>query len=371
MRVDAFDFELPTHLIAQHPALPRDAARLLHVGPGGLADRQVRDLPDLLRPGDLLVFNDTRVIPARLIGRRGEAQVEVTLLEPLLVGLPGSALLEALSVGLPGSAPLEPKAAGHRWRALARPARKCRTGDRIRFAEDFAADVLARGEGGEVLLVFSERGEAFRARLERHGIMPLPPYIIRPKTGDPRDRTDYQTLFARRDGAVAAPTAALHFTASLMARLEARGIGTAFVTLHVGAGTFFPVKTQDTDDHVMHRERFEVGAEAASRIMSVRRSGGRVVAVGTTVLRTLESVAADDATIRAGAGTTRLFITPGYRFRAADLLMTNFHLPRSTLFMLVAAFAGLERMHGAYRHAIEHGYRFYSYGDACLLERAG
>ena len=343
MRIELFDFELPAERIAQRPSVPRDAARLLHVAAGGrLRDSRVRNLPDLLRPGDLLVFNDTRVIPARLAGRRGEAAVEVTLLEP---------------------------AEGSCWRALARPARKLRAGDRIDFSDDFAAEVVARGEAGEAVLRFDEPPDLFRTRLERHGAMPLPPYIRRPRGGDTRDREDYQTMFARRDGAVASPTAALHFTPGLVAGLGARGIGFAFVTLHVGAGTFLPVKAEDTREHVMHEERYALEPPAALAIDRARSAGGRIIAVGTTVLRTLESAADERGVLRPGAGATRLFITPGYRFRVVDLLMTNFHLPRSTLFMLVAAFAGLERMHAAYRHAIGAGYRFYSYGDATLLER--
>ena len=343
MRVDAFDFELPAGLIAQHPARPRDAARLLAVQRDGLLDRTVRDLPGLLRPGDLLVLNDTRVLPARLVGRRGGATVEVTLHAP----------------------------AGERsWRAFARPARRCRPGDAIEIGPGFRALVLARREGGEVELEFDRGGGALMDALERHGLMPLPPYVRRAKAGDPHDRLDYQTMFARRAGAVAAPTAALHFTGALMDALAAHGIGHAFVTLHVGVGTFLPVRAADTAHHVMHAERFSIEADAADRINAARAAGGRIVAVGTTALRTLESVADEAGRVAPAAGTTDLFITPGYRFRTTDLLMTNFHLPRSTLFMLVCAFAGLERMRTAYRNAIDAGYRFYSYGDACLLERA-
>ncbi len=357
MRTELFDFDLPPALIAQHPAAPRDAARLLVAGEPALEDRRMRDLPDLLEPGDLLVLNDTRVIPARLVGRRGAATVEVTLHQP-----------ETSAAGRePGQ--VEPAGAAC-WRALARPAKRLRVGDRVEFSTGLAAEVLAKGEGGEVTLGFGGAAETLLEHLDAIGQMPLPLYIKRPKDGDPRDRLDYQTLFARRPGAVAAPTAALHFTPGLMAALAGRGIGHAFLTLHVGAGTFLPVKALDTGQHRMHAERFELGPGTVAAIARTRAAGGRVVAVGTTVLRTLETVAAEARGLRASAGETRLFITPGYRFRVVDRLLTNFHLPRSTLFMLVAAFAGLERMRAAYQHAIAQRYRFYSYGDACLLTRS-
>jgi S-adenosylmethionine:tRNA ribosyltransferase-isomerase len=364
MRVDLFDFDLPPGRIAQHPVRPRDAARLLVIDAGALQDRRVGDLPELLRPGDLLVLNDTRVIPARLVGRRGDARVEVTLHQPI-----GSAEATAGDAGNAGAGEAPP---GHAavWRAFARPARRCRVGDRLAFGADFGAEVLAKGEGGEITLGFACTPPQLLDRLAVYGRMPLPPYIRRAPAGDPHDRADYQTMFARRPGAVAAPTAALHFTPRLMAALAARGIDHAFVTLHVGAGTFLPVKVADTSAHRMHAEWYEVPGATAGRVAAARAAGGRIVAVGTTVLRTLETAADAEGRVRAGRGETRLFITPGYRFKAVDLLLTNFHLPRSTLFMLVAAFAGLERMRAAYAHAIERGYRFYSYGDACLLERA-
>jgi S-adenosylmethionine:tRNA ribosyltransferase-isomerase len=343
VRTELFDFHLPPELIAQQPARPRDCARLLVVDEAGLQDRRVHDLPGLLEPGDLLVLNDTRVLPTRLVGRRGESTIEVTL---------------------------HAREQRGRWRAFAKPARRCRPGDRLVFAPDFSGEVLARGEGGEITLGFACGEAALVERLEAHGAMPLPPYIRRPRGGDPRDRDDYQTLFARRAGAVAAPTATLHFTEPLMAALARRGIAHTFVTLHVGAGTFLPVRSEDVEDHVMHAEWYEVPAEAAESVARTRGSGRRVIAVGTTVLRTLESAADADGTLREGPGETRLFITPGYRFKATDRLLTNFHLPRSTLFMLTAAFAGLERMRAAYAHAIAHQYRFYSYGDACLLAPA-
>ena len=348
MRTDLFDFDLPAALIAQRPVAPRDAARLLVVRAERAEDRRVGDLPDLLAPDDLLVFNDTRVIPARLEGRRGDARVEVTLHQ-----------CESRPDG------------GARWRAFARPARRLRPGDRIGFGPALAAEVVATGEGGEVMLAFDCVEALLLERLEAHGRMPLPPYIRRPAGGDPRDRQDYQTLFARHPGAVAAPTAALHFTPALMAALAARGIGHAFVTLHVGAGTFLPVRAADTAQHRMHGERFALPPATSEAIARARRAGGRVVAVGTTVLRTLETVADEDGAVAPATGETRLFVTPGHPFRVVDRLLTNFHLPRSTLFMLVAAFAGLARMQAAYAHAIAQRYRFYSYGDACLLERAG
>jgi len=344
VHTDLFAFDLPSERIAQHPVSPRDAARLLVVEPARLQDRTMLDLPDLLDPGDLLIFNDTRVLPTRLAGKRGQSTIEVTLHQ---------------------------REQEKRWRAFARPARKCRPGDLLVFAPGFAAEVLAKGEGGEVTLDFAACEGSLIDHLETHGAMPLPPYIKRPRGGDPRDRENYQTLFARRAGAVAAPTAALHFTERLMANLARRGIEHGFVTLHVGAGTFLPVKAADTKDHVMHAEWYEVPARVAEQVIRTRERGGRVVAVGTTVLRALESAADRDGRLRAGRGETRLFITPGYAFKVIDRLLTNFHLPRSTLFMLIAAFAGLERMQSAYAHAIAEGYRFYSYGDACLLTRAG
>jgi S-adenosylmethionine:tRNA ribosyltransferase-isomerase len=340
--IESFDFELPRALIADRPASPRDAARLLHVG-RALEDRLVRDLPALLRPGDLMVSNDTKVIPARLSGRRGAAKIELTLHRPEEAG---------------------------RWRAFAKPARRLKPGDRIDFATGFAAEVIDKGEAGDVLLDFALDDGALLAALERHGAMPLPPYIKRPEGPDARDRDDYQTIFARERGAVAAPTAGLHFTPELLAALEARGVARATLTLHVGAGTFLPVKTADLRDHKMHAELGSISSETAARVNETRRQGGRILAIGSTSLRLLETAAAKSGRIGAFAGPTRLLIAPGYRFKAVDLLLTNFHLPCSTLFALVAAFAGLGQMKAAYAHAIAAGYRFYSYGDACLLERS-
>lgn len=338
MRVDDFDFPLPRRLIAAHPIEPRDAARLLVVS-GEFADKSVRDLPVLLRRGDILVVNDTRVIPTRLYGRRGQAAVEATL---------------------------HRREGPARWRAFIKNARRLKPGDRIEFAADFSAAVASRHEEGDLSLEFDRGGAELRAALERYGAMPLPPYIKRPRGGDPQDRADYQTIFAVHDGAVAAPTAGLHFTPALLDALDRAGIVRVAVTLHVGAGTFLPVKVTDTADHVMHGEWGTVSAAAAARLNAARAAGGRIVAVGTTAVRLLESAAADGS-VKPFTGETDLFITPGYRFRAVDMLFTNFHLPRSTLFMLVSAFAGRERMKRAYAHAVAAGYRFFSYGDACLL----
>jgi S-adenosylmethionine:tRNA ribosyltransferase-isomerase len=341
MRVDEFDFALPPHCIARRPAVPRDAARLLEVS-DDLADRRVTDLPRLLRPGDVMVVNDTRVIPARLLGCRATVRVEVTLHREL---------------------------GPDRWRAFARPARRLKPGDRISFAEDFSAEVLAKHPEGDLSLRFPVAGADLRRALARHGRMPLPPYIPRRDGPDARDRADYQTIFAAKDGAVAAPTAGLHFTEPLLAALDERGVERVTVTLHVGPGTFLPVKAEDTEAHRLQPEVGVIAAAAARRINAARATGGRVVAVGSTPLRLLESAAEEDGCVHPFAGETDLFITPGFRFRAVDLLLSNFHLPRSTLFMLVSAFSGLARMHAAYRHAIEAGYRFYSYGDCCLLHR--
>jgi len=352
MLVDAFDFELPDAAIALRPARPRDAARLLTVRPAAtvpFADRGVRDLPDLLQPGDALVVNDTRVVPARLFGtrRRGEAaaRIEVTL---------------------------HRRDAPDRWRAFIRPAKRLAEGELLLFGEDAddAAALSARAadkDGGEVSLTFDRGGEALDAAMARVGQMPLPPYIEHRRAGDAADAADYQTLFADHAGAVAAPTAGLHFTPDLVAALDRRRVSLHRVTLHVGAGTFLPVKSETTEGHRMHGEIGVVSADTAAALDAVRRRGGRVVAVGTTVLRILESATGPDGVVRPFSGTTSIFITPGYRFRAVDLLMTNFHLPRSTLFMLVSAFSGLDTMRSAYAHAIRAGYRFYSYGDASLL----
>jgi S-adenosylmethionine:tRNA ribosyltransferase-isomerase len=357
MRVDLFDFDLPEERIALRPAEPREAARLLVVPPAGpFGHRTVRDLPELLRPGDALVVNDTRVIPARLRGLRvrGENAARVEIM-------------------------LHRRRGPETWLAFARPAKKLAPGDRIRFGDDresmvcllasLDAEVEERGEGGEVRLRFAFQGAALDEAIAAHGEMPLPPYIAGKRAADERDLADYQTVYAAEPGAVAAPTAGLHLTEEMLARLAARGVSLHRVTLHVGAGTFLPVSADDTNDHRMHPEWGAIGTAAAAALNETRARGGRIVAVGTTSLRLLESAAAEDGRIRPFADETSIFITPGYRFRGVDALLTNFHLPRSTLFMLVSAFAGLERMRAAYAEAIARGYRFYSYGDACLLER--
>jgi len=342
MQLSDFDFALPRELIAARPLEPREAARLLVVPPTGqFADRRIADLPALLRPGDLLVFNDTKVIPARLVGSRGLATVEVTLARDIGDG---------------------------RWLSFAKGARRLRPGDRIAFADAFTAEVTGKEPDGQVTLRFDLSGAAFRTALARHGAMPLPPYIPRPRGGDAQDRADYQTMFAREEGAVAAPTAGLHFTPASLAAITAAGAEWTTVTLHVGPGTFLPVKVDDPREHAMHGEWGMVSEAAASRVAAARERGSRIVAVGTTSLRLLESAAAATGAVAPFAGETRLFILPGYRFRAIDLLLTNFHLPRSTLLMLVAALAGLDRIKAAYAHAVAAGYRFFSYGDACLIE---
>jgi S-adenosylmethionine:tRNA ribosyltransferase-isomerase len=357
MQLADFDFELPDDNIALRPASPRDAARMLLVAPAQpLADLRVSDLPDQLRAGDVLVLNDTRVIPARLKGVRSREASRVAV-----------------------EATLHRRLSPNRWTAFMRPGKKLASGDRIAFgeAQDRAcllgaldATVVEKGEGGEITLDFDLMGPDLDAAVAERGDMPLPPYIAAKRPEDERDRTDYQTVYAEADGSVAAPTAGLHFTPELMARLQATGVEIRFVTLHVGAGTFLPVKTDDLSQHRMHAEYGEVSARTADAMNAAKARGGRVVCVGTTSLRLVESATGADGVVRPFAAETAIFITPGYRFRAADGLMTNVHLPKSTLFMLVSAFAGLETMRAAYAHAIADGYRFYSYGDASLLWRA-
>jgi len=343
VKVDLFDFELPPERIALRPVEPREEARLLQVSDAGLADLTIAGFPDLLRPGDMLVVNDTKVIPARLKGRRDTARVEVTL---------------------------HMRLSGDSWAAFARPAKRLRPDDMIRFDAGLTATVAEKREAGEVVLRFDRGDEELMAALHQAGEMPLPPYIASKRPTDAQDALDYQTSFAREPGAVAAPTAGLHLTEGLLERIRQQGVSVAYLTLHVGAGTFLPVKADDTEDHRMHAEIGTLDAATAARLNAARKAGGRIVAVGTTSLRLLESAAAEDGTIQPWSGPTDIFITPGYRFRTADMLLTNFHLPRSTLFMLVSAFSGLERMKAAYTHAIDHEYRFYSYGDACLLHRS-
>ncbi len=344
MRVDLFDFDLPPERIALRPVRPRDAARLLVVAPDRpLCDRHIRDLPSLLRPGDVLVFNDTRVIPAQLEGRRGEARIGATLHKRL---------------------------GPRRWQAFVRNGKRLRQGDDIEFRAGVSATAEARHPDGSWTLAFAG-AEPVEVLLTRAGTMPLPPYIAGKRAVDEADRTDYQTIFAREAGAVAAPTAALHFTPELMTSLGGAGVAHETLTLHVGAGTFLPVKAEDTGDHVMHAEWGRIDAATAARLNAARSAGGRIIAVGTTSLRLLESATGEDGVVGPFAGDTAIFITPGYRFRAIDGLLTNFHLPRSTLFMLVSSLMGLERMQSAYAHAIGAGYRFYSYGDASLLLPGG
>jgi S-adenosylmethionine:tRNA ribosyltransferase-isomerase len=350
LRVEDFDFDLPDERIALRPTNPRDAARLLVVAPDfAPADRVVRDLPGLLSPGDILVVNDTKVMPVRFDGVRHArdadgpgAKIEVTLTQRI---------------------------SANGFRALAKPAKRLRPGDRVTLGATLDAVVSAR-EGAEIDLAFALSGTALEDRLAAQGAMPLPPYIAGKRAPDSRDAGDYQTVYARVPGSVAAPTAGLHFTPKLLERLHEAGIGRVHVTLHVGPGTFLPVTVEDTEQHVMHAERAELGAETARILNEARAKGGRIVAVGSTALRTLESAADETGALHEFAGETALFITPGYRFKAVDALLTNFHLPRSTLFMLVSAFAGTETMKAAYAYAIAHAYRFYSYGDASLLFRS-
>ena len=356
MRTNLFDFDLPTDRIALRPASPRDSARLLMVRPGQspeLEDRQISDLADLLRPGDCLVVNDSKVIAARLRGRRiGRGATEPEI-----------------------EATLHQRIDGSHWKAFVKPAKKLNVGDNLRFGTEgrvcflgeLDAQVSQKDEGGEITLSFSFHGSVLDQAIAERGEMPLPPYIASRRPPDDQDRADYQTLFADPEGSVAAPTAGLHFTENLLARLKACGIGLHKVTLHVGAGTFLPVKADDIENHKMHAEFGSVSRETTDALNAARAQGGRIVAVGSTALRLLETAAGEDGKLQAFAGETAIFITPGYRFRAADLMLTNFHLPRSTLFMLVAAFSGLDVMKRAYAHAIAAGYRFYSYGDACLL----
>lgn len=343
MRVDLFDFDLPAELIALRPARPRDSARLLLVEGTRIADHRVLDLPDLLRPGDVLVFNDTKVIPAQLEGRRGDARIGATL---------------------------HKREGPREWLAFIRNARRLRPGDTIEFGGGVEASAVERCEDGAFRLHF-HGDEPVELLLERAGRMPLPPYIASRRPTDESDRADYQTMFAREEGAVAAPTAALHFTPRLIEALDARSIRRETLTLHVGAGTFLPVKAEDTREHQMHSEWGRIDSATADRLNEARASGGRLIAVGTTSLRLLESAADEEKRVHAFEGDTSIFITPGYRFKAVDGLITNFHLPKSTLFMLVSALMGLDVMKAAYAHAIEQRYRFYSYGDASLLLRDG
>jgi len=339
MKTNAFDFDLPKELIAQEPATPRDSARLLHVRED-LADLAIRDLPSLINSGDVLVVNNTKVIPARLRGRRGEASIEITL---------------------------HKRNGDETWCAFARPARRLKEGDIIEFSINFSAAVVEKRDGGEIVVGFL--GQEVFSGLAENGFMPLPPYIARKEGIRETDQQDYQTVYAANAGAVAAPTAGLHFTETLLTEIRNSGIDVVELTLHVGAGTFLPVKVEDTKEHKMHSEWGQLDEAAVQRIMKAQKTGGKIIACGTTALRLLESAAPAIGELAPFEGDTDIFITPGYKFRIVDRLMTNFHLPCSTLFMLVSAFSGLDRMTSAYAHAIRSGYRFYSYGDACLLEK--
>ena len=351
MKTADFDFDLPEDRIALRPTDPRDSARLLVVKDGDLADHVISDLPDFLRPGDALVFNDTRVIPARLSGVRER------------IGPEG----ETLTVEV--EATLHHRDAPDAWSACMKPGKRIKPGDRILF-QTLTATVEAKHDDGLITLKFDLSGPALDDAIREVGVMPLPPYIAAKRPEDDRDRSDYQTVFAEHDGSVAAPTAGLHFTPRLLDAIRAKGVTTHAVTLHVGAGTFLPVKADDTSEHRMHSEWGEVSPESAAALNAVHAAGGRIVCVGTTSLRLLESATTPEGVIQPFHGDTAIFITPGYPFRAADVLMTNFHLPKSTLFMLVSAFAGLDTMKAAYAHAVADGYRFYSYGDGSLLHRA-
>ena len=341
MKTSLFDFTLPEELIASEPVSPRDAARMLVVA-DGISDAVVRELPQYLRAGDVMVFNDTKVLPARLMGKRGEAKIEILLHKKL-------ADYDA------------------RWMCFAKPAKKLAVGDMVNFSADFYAVVMEKRDDGQVVLEFPCGAAHLRVLLARYGQMPLPPYIEKLRKADERDGEHYQTVYAKHEGSVAAPTAGLHYTPELLAAIDALGVKRVFVTLHVGGGTFLPVKVEDTGEHVMHSEYAELSAEVAEVINAAKAAGGRVIAVGTTSLRTLESAAGEDGIMHEFASETSIFITPGYRFRVVDMLLTNFHLPKSTLFMLVSAFCGLEKMKAAYAHAIAGKYRFYSYGDTSLL----
>ena len=342
MKVDLFNFELPADRIADHPAYPRDSARLLCIGKTTLKDKHIFDLPQLFKPSDILVFNDTKVIPARIYGTRGQAHIEVTLMKQRSLDT---------------------------WECLIKNARRLKPTDEITFSSDFCAEVIDKASDGPVTLRFNKKGGALFAALHIHGIMPLPPYIKRTKEGEESDKSDYQTVYAKHEGAVAAPTAGLHFTEELLKTFKDKGIQEEFITLHVGGGTFLPVKADDTEKHKMHAEYGIITAQTAERLNRAKKEGRRIIPIGTTALRLLESAADENGILHPFCAETSIFITPGYRFRFADMLFTNFHLPKSTLFMLVCAFAGIERMKNAYQHAIDHHYRFFSYGDACLIEK--
>ncbi len=367
MKVSSFDFDLPIDLIADRPADPRDSARLLHIN-NPLSDLNITDFPSLLKKGDLLVFNDTKVIAARLRGKRGDANIEITLHQRLSHYDNQSSFQQKLesSHEIDSSLRWNDK---NIWSVFAKPAKKLHLGDVFTVSDDFYAEVIDKKESGEVILSFNKSGDDFYSELDKHGVMPLPPYISKKRKENEDDKENYQTIYAKELGAVAAPTAGLHFTEEIFKQLEKQGVSISFVTLHVGAGTFLPVKVDDTDNHKMHSEWCSISEETANLINKTKKNGGRIIAVGTTSLRTLESAADDNGFIKPYIADTDIFITPGYKFKIIDLLFTNFHIPKSTLFMLVCAFAGEKTMKNAYAHAIDEKYRFYSYGDACLLEK--
>lgn len=370
MKTSLFDFTLPEGHIATAPANPRDSSRLLMIG-DNLRDKNVTDITEFLRAGDVMVFNDSKVIPARLPGTRGEVKIEVLLhkkcnLLPLPLGEGGVRTKTQEEIAL--TLTLSQRERGLQlWQCFAKPAKKLRVGDSVKFADDFCAEVLQKYDDGQVLLNFTYNADDFQKKLNKYGAMPLPPYIEKTRHADATDNNNYQTVYAKNSGSVAAPTAGLHFTEELLDKIDAIGVKRVHVTLHVGGGTFLPVKSDDTEGHIMHSEYAEISKEAAEIINSAKQSGGRVIAVGTTSVRTLESATDEQGKVREFFAETNIFITPGYKFKIVDIMLTNFHLPKSTLFMLVCAFSGLEKMQAAYAHAIAQNYRFYSYGDACLL----
>lgn len=373
MKTSLFDFTLPTERIATTPLFPRDAARMLVVG-DELQDKTIGNLVEFLRAGDVMVFNNTKVIPARLFGMRGAAKIEVLLHKRIShsssLRTEGEAIQFFQDVdtsGLPRSGAPRNDSGDIYWQCFAKPAKKLRIGDEMIFADDFSAEVIKKYDDGQVLLKFAYSDDVFEKKLEQYGAMPLPPYIEKTRHADVSDNNNYQTVYAENSGSVAAPTAGLHFTKELLEKIDAIGVKRVHVTLHVGGGTFLPVKVEDTKNHIMHSEYAEISKEAAQIINAAKRSGGRIIAVGTTSVRTLESATDEQGIVQQFAGETNIFITPSYRFKIVDVMLTNFHLPKSTLFMLVCAFSGIEKMQAAYAHAIEQKYRFYSYGDVCFL----
>ncbi len=359
MKTSLFDFTLPTERIATTPLFPRDAARMLVVG-DELHDKTIASLTDYLRAGDVMVFNNTKVIPARLFGMRGVAKIEVLLHKRCHPELVEGSLQNNDEIS-------HSVRDDNNWQCFAKPAKKLRIGDEMIFADDFSAEVIKKYDDGQVLLKFAYSDDVFEKKLEQYGAMPLPPYIEKTRHADVSDNNNYQTVYAENSGSVAAPTAGLHFTKELLEKIDAIGVKRVHVTLHVGGGTFLPVKAEDTKNHIMHSEYAEISKEAAQIINAAKRSGGRIIAVGTTSVRTLESATDEQGIVQQFSGETNIFITPSYKFKIVDAILTNFHLPKSTLFMLVCAFSGIGKMKAAYSHAIEQKYRFYSYGDACFL----